>query len=148
MDGRSTSRNLYFFCKSNKDPIFKSKSRMFRLLGLIENDVNILVSRDADGYLSNMDCFNILVFETSNNLIYNYDFYVQDEDRSKFNEDYTKLINIYIFSPINPKWIYDIKQEEPYIDYFKNNFPIQNFPAGCFATKLKIKEIFFTPLHI
>lgn len=51
-----------FFCKNIIENNDFEKIRSFRFLPLLEKDTNILVSREADGFVSLSDCHNIKLF--------------------------------------------------------------------------------------
>jgi hypothetical protein len=63
--------------------------RNLRLNNLFEDDVNICISRDLDGIISPLDCHNIKVFESNNDLFYvasfdKLNFIVTDQTNSKY----------------------------------------------------------------
>lgn len=60
-----------FFCdKIISNDIHIAKTRTFRFLPLIENDVNVCIIREADGFVTNLDCHNIKQFANSDKIFY------------------------------------------------------------------------------
>lgn len=51
-----------YFCKNIINENNLEKVRIFRFLPLIEDDTNIIVVREADGFVSYSDCYNLKLF--------------------------------------------------------------------------------------
>ena len=112
-----------------------SNNRSFRFLPLldtIEQDegddqlygVNLSITREADGIVSNLDCLNIKSFQLSNKIFYTPIFFTHDINSVRYKSyslwlTFYKLMHKEFFSKYNN--IYDIL-------------------AGIFACSLKIKE--------
>jgi hypothetical protein len=63
------SEIFIYFCRDIMNhTIGLEKVRSFRLLPMTETDVNISISREADGFVSYMDCYNIKQFSESINV--------------------------------------------------------------------------------
>lgn len=63
-----------YFCKefiTNKLPV--AKNRTLRFLPILSDDVNVCVIREADGFVSYLDCHNIKLFTTSNKIAMIYE---------------------------------------------------------------------------
>lgn len=56
------SEVVIYFCKTIIEKNTKGVLRRFRFLPMLEKDVNILISREADGFVSYNDCHNIRLF--------------------------------------------------------------------------------------
>ncbi len=64
----SPNVELYtFICE---DIVSLDKTRTYRYLVLIDPEVNISVIREADGYINNLECHNLKMFEKSDKLFY------------------------------------------------------------------------------
>ena len=87
-----------YFCKNIIDNNLLEKIRIFRFLPMIEDDVNIFVCREADGFVSYVDCHNIKLFSrnTENKIAM---FYNLTTDflylRDKTELHYSEWLNIY-----------------------------------------------------
>ncbi len=147
----SSNVEIYTFsCKSvanNTIPL--EETRTFRFLTLIDPTVNISVIREADGYLNNLECHNIKMFEESDKIFYlPIDFIGSENLKIIFRErqkdryyltsnstgdglsSYSKWLKLY-------KLLINFK-------YFKDNQNIYDLLAGLFSTKLKIKPEFYS----
>jgi hypothetical protein len=107
-------------------------TRSLRFIGFIDEDVNINVSRDADGIISAFDCHNLKIFEQKPLIMFIYPFLVNDNgkyitsfnhfsnkryttiDDISINEDYEKKntnenaekkIDMIYDYPYYPAWI-------------------------------------------
>jgi hypothetical protein len=120
-------------------------TRSMRFLPLCDNDVNILICKDADGIITNQDCKYIKSFETSAHIFYIQDIWSNDEFvNTKFSE-YKHYNNVKVNLNIEfaySSWLkyYVIYEKE----FYDNNFgAFATLLAGCSGYKLKIKEDMF-----
>ncbi|ARF10092.1 hypothetical protein Indivirus_13_6 [Indivirus ILV1] len=98
------------------------KTRSLRFLPLIQEDVNICIIRDADGIVSKRDCININLFS--------------HDERKMFY-----LINYGNFSPFYGHYSSWLQNYAPqFMNKYKNAYQLL---AGCFGTKIKIKEDYY-----
>jgi hypothetical protein len=104
------------------------KFRSMRFMPLLDNDTNICIFRDADGFVSYTDCINIIKFIDNGML-----FYIIDYTNTLW-EPNTIYLNwwIRLYEVIKTHFInnYDIKKNNPFI----------LLSAGCFATRIKINK--------
>jgi len=117
-------------------------TRSYRFLTMIEPDVNIKVFRDADGYVSYLDCMNISKFSNNNTLMLVYNLTEVDNFISKKNLDILdKLKNefttTYISTERYSKWL---RHEQKKNEYCKNNSPLFDLLAGLFSLSVQIKS--------
>jgi hypothetical protein len=63
-----------YFCKMIVEGLLLDKVRTLRFLPLIESDVNVRVIREADGFVSYLDCHNIKLFTNVNKIGMFYEF--------------------------------------------------------------------------
>jgi hypothetical protein len=118
-----------------------------RFLPLHDNDVNILICKDADGIITNLDCKYIKSFETGKEI-----FYVEDVGNGNSfvnikNSEYIYYTNPFFGINLNythaySYWLkYYVKYEK---EFYDNNFSaFITLLAGCSGFKLKIKEDIF-----
>jgi len=161
------SEIFIYFCRDIMNhTIALDKVRGFRLLPMTETDVNISISREADGFVSYMDCYNIKQFSKSDThkMGFFYEFETNFLYKTlEFQPDliktrhYSKWLNLYE----ELKTIYDFKQgkinkececiKDNNFDYIKYNSmkkkydKIQLFDilAGLFGIKFKFKKTYF-----
>jgi hypothetical protein len=117
-------------------------TRSYRFLTMIEPDVNIKVFRDADGYVSYLDCMNISKFSNNNTLMLVYNLTEVDNFISKGNLDIldelkNKFTTTYISTDRYSKWL---KHEQEINEYCKNNNPLFDLLAGLFSLSVQIKS--------
>lgn len=79
-------------CEKTLNLSYKGLTRNFRLNGLYDDDLNICVSRDADGIVTPIDCHNIKIFEKKEELFFTY-FY-SDVVRLNINHDNYQVTNM------------------------------------------------------
>jgi hypothetical protein len=118
-----------YFCKMIIEGLPISKIRTLRFLPMFESDVNISVIREADGFVSYLDCHNIKLFQRVNkiSMIYNFSSvfsltyktfeYNQIEN---YTIHYSNWLNIFAFK----KYLY-IKHptnKEIYSKYIEDNY--------------------------
>lgn len=129
-----------YFCKEiiNNDNL--EKIRIFRFLPLIENDVNIIIIRDADGFVSYSDCHNIKLFsrEEEHKILMAYDYinnlYLDNESNVK-NIHYNSWLNL--FDIINDIYMFCKNENSLILNYIIDNLknerynPITNLEELC-----------------
>jgi hypothetical protein len=136
----SPNVEIYTFdCKSfYVDGKIKENIRSLRFLVLIDPTVNICAIREADGYMTNLDCHNLKIFSNSNRLFYllstrgaNIEL-IKDSgnsyDYNRFNS-YASWLRIYKSTIRN--------------EFFNDHQNIYDMLAGVFTTKLKLKPEFY-----
>ena len=85
-----------YFCKNIIETNNLEKVRSFRFLPLIEEDVNIIIVREADGFVSYTDCHNIRIFSKNeeHKILMTYDL-VKNFYLDKKNNHYSSWLNSY-----------------------------------------------------
>jgi len=127
-----TSSNVEIYTFQCDTIIEIEKKRTLRYLILIDPDVNISAIREADGFLSYVECHNLKMFASSDRLFYLPPIIVEpltEEDAPFFNYSYSKWLCYY-------KCIFEK-------DFFSNYGNIYDLLAGLFTTKLKIKHEYY-----
>ena len=121
-----------YFCKSILDETTSIvRTRAFRFIPMTDNDVNICVIREADGFVSYLDCHNLKIFEESNKIMY----------LSPYLEELTNhsiIKNERDLSSYKP-WLWSYKQQIE-TEYFKKYNNLYDILAGTLALKLTIKR--------
>jgi len=127
-------------CKSYEEN--KSLTRSLRFLTLFDTEVNIKIIREADGFVSYLDCMNIKNFCTSNTILFMYKLNINDLNIILDKKE--KSINNYI-AKLDLKYIrsYSIWLNK-YLDIinFDNDAPIEpllDLYAGLLAVSLQFK---------
>ena len=112
------------------DEIPIAKTRTFRFLPLIDEEVNIAIIREADGIVSNLDCHNIKIYSKLQNKLFYLPLY-------SFNDN----INTYRFTSYS-EWLilYKLAFEQ---QFFLNNQNLYDLLAGGFGIKLKLKKEYY-----
>lgn len=121
----------------NKDITMTSK-RTLRYLSLIDDNTNINIIREADGIISNLDCFNIKLFQKSTKLFYIPYLLGGELDKKlvRTRESYSLWLQMY-----------KILNRESSI-FFNNHVNITDLLAGLFGTRLKPKkEYYYSTYH-
>lgn len=129
-----------YYCDSIIDkqmPI--TRTRTFRFLPFSDPDVNISIIREADGSVTNMDCYNINIFEKSDKIFYfltSFGIYEADAQNN-----YELTLERLAYS----KWLYIYK----YLSrtYFEQKQNIVDLLAGLFAIKLKVKKSVYEQIN-
>jgi hypothetical protein len=127
----SPNVELYTFnCNKTSD---LARTRIHRFLPMIDPNVNLYIIREADGFVSNLDCHNIKIYEKSNRLFYlvsmdSYDRHISIDGIIN-RGSYSAWLNIY-------KLLFDN-------EYFKTHQNMYDLLAGLFACKLKLKPKYF-----
>ena len=94
-----------YFCKNIIETNNLEKVRSFRFLPLIEEDVNIIVVREADGFVSYSDCHNIRIFSKNEehkilmtyDLVKNFYLDIKNNHYSFWLNSYDLIDDIYMF---------------------------------------------------
>jgi hypothetical protein len=137
---KSPNVEIYtFICE---DKVVLEKTRTYRYLTLIDPEVNISAIREADGYVNNLECHNLKMFQNSDKLFYVPPLGVGP---NLINETQPKIVfNSYSI------WLQLYKN---ILDrgFFSTHQNIYDLLAGFFSFKLKIKPAFYytttTRLH-
>jgi hypothetical protein len=111
-----------------------NKIRSLRFLTLIDPTVNICAIREADGYMTNLECHNLNIFSRQNERLFYLPWYNSAVDL--FNDNLYVRLNAY------SEWLKMYKRTFGY-DFFKENLNIYDLLAGMFTTKLKINHEFY-----
>jgi len=106
--------------------------RIQRFLPLLERDTNIVVIREADGFVTFQDCHNIKVFSDSKLLFFTIPLF-------ETSMKYVDYSNCSISSYSN--W-YSIYKHFIQKEYFSKKWNTFDILAGCIATKLKLDKQF------
>lgn len=106
-----------------------SRTRTFRFLPFCDPEVNVAISREADGFVTNLDCHNIRYFEKSKDkylYILSIGLPTNLKDTKPYNFfSYSDWLNIY-------KLVMNKK-------YFEKKQNLMDLLAGATGLKLKIK---------
>jgi hypothetical protein len=116
------------------------KTRSYRFLPLIDEDVNIVVSREADGIVTYNDCHNINLFAESKKFLYMNYGQVSNGSKCPNKRTIEELLNVFgpVYYPYS-HWLV-IYIDEINKSYFKNKFNICDIYAGAVAFKLKLNS--------
>ena len=128
-----------FYCKDKPEPeegnypVSLEEMRTFRYLVLIDPEVNISAIREADGYINNLECHNLKMFEKSDKLFYippigSIPNLVNKQPQKVFHS-YSNWLQLY-------KNIFER-------DYFSTHQNIYELLAGLFTIKLKLDPAFY-----
>jgi hypothetical protein len=110
------------------------KIRSLRFLILSDPTVNVCAIREADGYMTNLECHNLNIFTQQNDRLFYLPWLMNEVDLF-YNNEYTRLNGYQL-------WLRFYKQSFGY-DFFKENLNIYDLLAGMFTTKLKINSEFY-----
>ncbi len=119
-----------FYCG---DKVSLEETRTYRYLVLIDPEVNISAIREADGYINNLECHNLKMFQNSDKLFYvppigSTPNLVKKTSQNVFFS-YSAWLQLY-------KNIFER-------NYFSNHQNIYDLLAGLFTIKLKLKPDFY-----
>jgi hypothetical protein len=115
-----------------------AKIRSLRFLTLIDPTVNICAIREADGYITNLECHNLNIFSRQNDRLFYLPWLTDHIDLFKLRGE-----NVYYYPLFSYQaWLKTYKMTFAY-DYFKENQNMYDLLAGMFTTKLKIKSEFY-----
>ena len=164
------SEIVMYFCR-DIDDTKKGTIRRFRFLPMIEDDVNILISREADGFVSYEDCHNIRLFarDTEHRIGMIYDF-IDSNDQNNFRfkdisnpdrprDTLTNAYQIWLEIYGNGKLLIDYldtlrkqgsnipKNINSIVKVLTNNIPDKDHLievlAGAFGVKVKFQKNYF-----
>lgn len=123
------SETFIYFCKMIVEGLPLSKVRTLRFLPMFESDVNIRVIREADGFVSYLDCHNIKQFVQVNKIGMFYEFNNSFGMFKYFNYEYDKNNSVRHYSPwlrlySKLKYIYMTSPEvgNKFREYIENNY--------------------------
>ena len=117
-----------YFCKKIIEGLPIAKTRTLRFLPMFETDVNISVIREADGFVSYLDCHNINLFQFVNkiSMMYEYSnsFYFNKNFDYKSNENSIIHYSIWLklFSLIKYLYLKHPRNELISNNYIKDNY--------------------------
>ena len=125
-----------YFCQSFTKNIHMVRSlRFLPFLNLIEGryGINISLSREADGIISNLDIYHIMKFEEDLNIFYIIPLFSDSDHREGINN---------ILYQSYSRWLtfYKISIERSFFSKYNN---IYDLLAGTLGIKLKVKESYF-----
>ena len=113
-----------------------TKLRSLRFLIMTDENINIKIIREADGYVTCVDCMNITNMINENNIFMTYNLNSNlNSNILSYNDDIKNNDDIYAFpysSWLSIRMIYD--------DFFDNNLKLFDIYAGMFGTLLQIKK--------
>ena len=134
----SPNVEIYTFLCSSFTNDFLPATRTLRFLPLIDNTVNTVIIREADGIVSRMDCHNIKVFNQSSKIMYLLPL-TPGSAHIYGKDDYY----YYAYST----WLRFYKQVIEQ-EYFKTKNNLYDLLAGLIGFNLKVKpNIYFEMLH-
>jgi hypothetical protein len=139
---------IYTYSCDNVNNTNISRTRIYRFFPLIDPNVNISIIREADGIVTNLDCYNIKIFEQSDKLLYIVPLMLEPYNNK------TKVIGKLfddsgnVITASYQRWLiaYKMSIDEPE-DYFEEKNNIYDLLAGCFGCKLKIKSNKFNSVY-
>jgi hypothetical protein len=137
-----TNRTTEIYTIISKNPIHQTRS--YRFLTMIEPDVNIKIFREADGYVTYMDCMNIQNFVNANTLmlVYNIntdvDNFITLDSLDKIKEIKNDFKPIELYSKRYSEWL---NKEEKWLNKFVyTNITGFDLLAGLFSLSIQIKK--------
>ena len=130
----SPNVELYTYeCRDTSIPL--EKTRTLRYLPLSDPEVALCVVREADGFVSNLDCHNLKLYDRSDKLFYlpqlvKSDLFIYDRDSKEY--DFSRYVSY-------SEWL---KQYKKMIEreYFLNHQNLYDLLAGLFAIKLRFNQ--------
>jgi hypothetical protein len=129
-----SSPNVELYTYSCYPPGNISRTRTLRFLTMIDPMVNLSIIREADGFVSYLDCHNIKVFAESDILFYLAQFqenYIRiTKEGTCKNGSYSEWLNAY-------KYLVDY-------DFFSTHQNIYDLLAGVFSCKLKFTHEYYS----
>ena len=114
----------------NDASIALGRTRMLRFMPMVDSEVALCVVREADGFVSNLDCHNIKLFDISNKLFYLPQI---DNNNSTYHAPMCGRYRTFY------GWI-QIYMASLEREYFNDKILLYNLQAGLFSIKLKLKE--------
>ncbi len=143
LDSYKCNSTIYDNKNSNTNTVHIKQTRSLRFLVLSDPEVNLAVIREADGFVTNLDCHNIKVFSSSDRLFYlpSYQLNSFSHKRFMFN-DKLNIYETYLYGSYNNKWLTIYKQKIRQ-DFFSKHQNLYDLLAGMFLSKLKINRDFY-----
>ena len=120
---------IYIYTCDTKDYYLKT----LRFMPLIDPEVNIKISREADGYVTYVDCLNIKEFIKSKKLLLLYDL-------ASNSSDNITLLNKSIYPMMHLPYSEWLKHYISYDKFFMTHIPICDIYAGLFGCSMQIKK--------
>ena len=129
---------IYIYtCAKNTENI-----RSLRFIPLTDTETNIKIIRDADGYVSYIDCINIKKFIEQKKILFIYGLTNSNHQKSTTNILENK--NAVLYDPYS-LWI---KLYLYYDSFFKNNIPVCDILAGLFGCAIQIRsDVYIECIH-
>jgi len=137
-----TNRTTEIYTIISKNPI--AQTRSYRFFTMIEPDVNIKIFREADGYVTYMDCMNIQNFVNANTLmlVYNLNSNIESFISFKSLDKIKKVKNDFkpteLYSERYSTWLRN--EEKELGDFRKTNIIGFDLIAGFFSLSIQIKK--------
>jgi len=129
---------IYTYVCSNREDL-----TILRYIPLYEENVNVKVMREADGYVSYIDCINIRQMIKQNKFMFTYNTLSSDPKDGIINRmsDINISNTIEYFNTPYSVWLYYYKQSTP---FYKNTLRLFDILAGLNAFTIQIKrDVFF-----
>ena len=136
-----------YLCKSYSNKRNIAQLRCQRFLTLIDPEVACSIIREADGYITYLDCFNIQNFVDSKKIMFMYNILNLnnalninllnnlDETIKNFKDDNTLKPSLY-YQPYSEWLQYYQKSDE----YYKTHYTLFDILAGTFGMNIQIKS--------
>lgn len=112
------------------------KMRTMRYMPLYTGDTNIVAIREADGIVTLLDCYNLSVFATNNDPIYQIYIRGVNAINKRYDQNNEKK---YISLHAYQKW-YSIYKSEIDKDFFQKNWTYYDILAGAVAFKIMLNK--------
>ena len=136
-----------YLCKSYSNQRNIAQLRCQRFLTLIDPEVACSIIREADGYITYLDCYNIQNFVDSKKIMFMYNILDVnnalninllnnlDETIKNFKDDNTLKPSLY-YQPYSEWLQYYQKSDE----YYKTHYTLFDILAGTFGMNIQIKS--------
>lgn len=115
-----------------------SKTRILRFMALSDPNVALCVVREADGYVSNLDCHNIKLYDRCTTTLFYLPqlFFMSSRVKEYYEHKFYERYNTYSL------WLklYILEFEKK---FFTSNIHIYDLLAGLFSIKLRLKRDYY-----
>ena len=124
-----------YLCKSYQDNL--TQLRSLRFLSLIDPEVSTTIVREADGYVTCLDCFNIKNFVKTKKLMFAYNFL---NIKNALSQEYLYGLD---FGDKNKhvqpysKWLQEYQRRN---EYYRTHYTLFDIFAGTFGINFQIKS--------
>jgi len=126
--------------EKNSSKIDITYTRITRFFSFIDKTVNVCVSREADGIVSNLDCYNIQKFTNDPNKLF-YLIPIEEIPYERIDDFEIDQLQDYLFYSYQ-WWLTMYKIFFEY-EFFSNHVNVYDLLAGLFAVKLKVNLQYF-----